>query len=328
MCTKLLLIQTLGHFFVDAACAAVVISGTSTLSESAIFFILYNGLAFCLQPIAGIILDNVKKITPRQYILISYTLLLLGFLPAFNLWLKVLLVGTGNCLFHVGSGTLILTNSNKKLKPLGIFVSSGAVGLTLGTMFANLWICHTIIIIALLTLIIMNVYLASSKIFLHSGKNYLGIAISLCFCVAIRSFLGFIPLIQFIKTPGIILLITMGVFLGKSLGGILCDRFGIQKTVIISTIFVMLLFLFSFNNPYLWTIVQMIVNLSMPITLYLMWRSMPKYPAFSFGLAAACLVIGLLATFPITNLKIPSACFLFLFMLNSVLVLLAERKLK
>ena len=139
--------------------------------------------------------------------------------------------------------------------------------------------------------------------------------------------MGFMPLIHFVKTPWIVVLITMGVFLGKSLGGIFCDRFGIRKTVIISTGGVMALFMFSFNNPYLWTIVQMIVNLSMPITLYLMYRSMPKYPAFSFGLAAACLVVGLLATIPVKNLGIPAIYLLGLFVVNSMLILYAERKL-
>ena len=90
----------------------------------------------------------------------------------------------------------------------------------------------------------------------------------------------------------------------------------------------MLLFLFSFNNPYLWSIVQFIVNLSMPITLYLMYRSMPNLPAFSFGLAAACLAFGWLTTFPVQHLEIPPSCFLLLFVLNSGLVLFAERKLK
>ncbi len=325
---NLLLIQTLGHFCVDAACAAIVVGGTAALSEVAIFFILYNFLAFCLQPFAGIVLDKIKKITPQQYILSSFLLLLVGFIPSFNLWVKVLLVGVGNCLFHVGAGTLILTQSNKKLTPLGVFVSSGAVGLILGTMFARYGMMHFALAVALFSLILMNLHLPSRQIAMPSRKNHWKIVILLCLCVAIRSFMGFMPLTNFIKTPEIIVLITIGVFLGKSLGGILCDCFGISKTIITSTIFVAMLFLFSFNNPYLWTIVQMIVNLSMPITLYLMWRSMPRYPGFSFGLAAACLIVGLLATLPVRDLNIPVACFLLLFVLNSGIVLLAEGKLK
>ena len=324
----LLFKQTLGHFCVDACCAAVVISGTYTIFDAVKFFVLYNFLAFCLQPLAGILLDKFKKIDYRRYILSSFILLLLGFIPDLNIWVRVVLVGIANCLFHVGGGTIILTESKNKLAPLGIFVSSGAVGLMLGTMFANSIICHALLIIALIELISMNIKLPKQTMPATRSSIHLGVAALLCLCVVIRSFMGFMPLTTFTKAPWIIVMITLCVFLGKSLGGILCDRFGIRKTVIVSTIFVLGLFLLSFNNPYLWSIVQVIVNLSMPITLYLMYKSMPKYPAFSFGLAAACLVFGLLATLPVQNLGIPAVYLLGLFVINSVLILYAERKLK
>ena len=140
--------------------------------------------------------------------------------------------------------------------------------------------------------------------------------------------MGFMPLARFEKTPIVMLIITLGVFSGKSLGGFLCDKWGIRPVVIFSTGLVLSLFLFSFQNPYLWTIVQMIINLSMPITLYLMYKSMPSYPAFSFGLAASFLVVGLLATFLLKGFMIPPASFLLLFVVNSGIILFSERKLK
>ena len=329
MNNRLLLKQTIGHFCVDATCAAVVIHGTSNLSFSFLFFVLYNFLAFCLQPLAGILLDKVKNIQPRDYIITSFILLLLGFIPEFNIWGRVLLVGIGNCLFHTGAGTIILTSSAHKMTPLGIFVSTGAVGLFLGSLFADYSACHIILILALLVLIFLNLNLPiKTKLPLRRAFSSWQIAFLLCLCIAIRSFMGFMPLTDFKKTPSVLLLITMGVFIGKSLGGILFDKWGIKPVVILTTILVMGLFLFSFHNPYLWTLVQMIVNLSMPITLYLMYKSMPSYPAFSFGLAASFLVVGLLATFAFKSVQIPSACFLILFVLNSGIILWSERKLK
>ena len=323
-----LIVQTLGHLCVDATCAAIVISQTSVLSETFAFFIFYNFLAFCLQPFAGLALDTIKKTTSQQYILIAFTLLLLAFIPTFNLWIRVLLVGIGNCLFHTGAGALVLTQSNKKLTHLGIFVSSGAVGLMLGTVFAHSIICHTILLMALVALLVLNIHIPSKRPHLPSSKIYWLPVFLLCLCITIRSFFGFMPLTHFVETPWSAVLITMAVFLGKSSGGILCDRFGIQKTVIVSTIFVISLFLLSLNSPYLWAIVQIIVNLSMPITLYLMWQAIPRYPAFSFGLAACCLVIGLLATFLVMNIEIEPIYLLFLFVLNSGLILFSERKVK
>lgn len=133
----LLFKQTLGHFCVDASCAAVVIGGTQSFVSAVQFFVLYNFLAFCLQPLAGIFLDRVKKLKSKNYILLSFVLLLLGFIPNLNIWTRVIFVGFGNCLFHVGAGTIILATSQNKMAPLGIFVSSGAVGLLSGSMLAH-----------------------------------------------------------------------------------------------------------------------------------------------------------------------------------------------
>ncbi len=325
---RLLFRQTLGHFCVDASCAAVVIGATQNVLSAIKFFILYNFLAFCFQPLAGILLDKFKKLQPKQYIIFSFVLLLLGFVPELNIWLRVGLVGIGNCLFHIGAGTVILTTSKDKMAPLGIFVSSGAVGLLMGTMLAYNLTCHLVLALSLLALILLNLDLPP-KVLPKSSKSIQGwIAFLLCLCIAIRSFMGFMPLTQFEKTPLILWMITFGVFMGKSLGGILCDKWGIQKVVCISTAFVLVLFLFSFRNPYLWTIVQMIVNLSMPITLYLMYKSMPKLPAFSFGLAASFLVVGLLATFLFKGITVPPACFLILFVINSGVILYSEREIK
>ncbi len=324
----LLFKQTLGHFCVDASCAAVVIGATRGRVAAIQFFVLYNFLAFCMQPLAGIFLDKIKKLQPKSYIITSFVLLLLGFIPDLNIWGRVILVGFGNCLFHTGAGTLILTTSKNKMAPLGIFVSSGAVGLFGGTFFAHNLICHIILALSLSALILLNLDVPP-KVRVNGLKKFDGwVALLLCLCIAIRSFMGFAPLSSFTKTPLVMLMITMGVFAGKSLGGILCDKWGIKKVVYVSTIFVMALFLFSFQNPYLWALVQIIVNLSMPITLYLMYKSMPRYLAFSFGLAASFLVVGLLLSRALLNFNIPPACFLLLFMINSGIILYSERKLK
>jgi len=323
-----LLKQTFGHFCVDASCAAIVIHGTQSFWEATQFFVLYNFCAFCLQPLAGWIFDKVKRLRFQAYIITSLALLLIGFFPNLNVWMRVLLVGIGNCLFHVGAGTLVLESEKKKLAPLGIFVSSGAVGLFLGTIFAHTEAVSVFLILCLIGLILLNMELPE-RLKNHRGKDtQWGIVALLGLCIAIRSFMGFMPLTQFEKTTPILLMITLGVFIGKFLGGVLCDKFGIKKVVLVSTAVVIALFLFSFANPFLWTFVQMIVNLSMPITLYLMYRALPKYPGFSFGLAASCLVIGLLATLVVKDIDIPTYYFLFLFIINSGIILFVERKLK
>lgn len=323
-----LFLQTFGHFCVDAVCASIVIGATQNIVDSFVFFVLYNFLAFCMQSIAGLILDKQKTVQPKHYILLSFILLLFGFIPNLNIWLIVILAGLGNCLFHVGAGMLVLIQADKKMAPLGVFVSSGAVGLFLGTIFATNITWQYLLFLSLIILILMNLNIPKKITVKTDKKTDFLCVIFLCVCIAIRSFMGFMPLTEFEKTPLILLMITMGVFWGKIWGGFLCDKYGIKKVVYISTSCVLPLFLFSFSNPYLWAIVQMIINLSMPITLYLMYKSMPKYPAFSFGLSAACLVIGFVIALLLSDTDIPKACFLILFMLNSIIILYTTRKIK
>ena len=328
MKSKTLIKQTLGHFFTDAACALVVFSATHSIQRAFIYFLAYNFLAFCLQPVAGLVLDKFKRIQPVHYIALAFILLITGFVPFLGVWEKIFFVGIGNCLFHTGGGTIILNTSGKKMAPLGSFVSSGAVGLTLGTLLASFEPAHLVCMVCLLVLEIANLDPSEDKPARKSGHIHWQVALLLCLCIAIRSFMGFIPLATFTKTPAIILLITCSVVAGKALGGLLCDKWGIRRVATISTLAAIGLFLFSFHNPYLWAVVQMIVNLSMPITLYLIYRSMPHLPAFSFGLAASFLCVGFLGTLPFKGLTIHPACFLILFIANLGLILYSERKLK
>jgi riboflavin transporter FmnP len=51
------------HFLCDLICAFKVVGtlGFEYIEYSLIIFILYNGLAFCFQPLAGLVVDKVHK---------------------------------------------------------------------------------------------------------------------------------------------------------------------------------------------------------------------------------------------------------------------------
>ncbi|MBP5352317.1 MAG: hypothetical protein J6Y91_00935, partial [Alphaproteobacteria bacterium] len=249
--TKELYKQTFGHFCTDAACAAVVIAGTADLFDIVKFFAGYNFLAFCLQPLAGWLLDKFKNIRFEHYIVTAFLLLLIAFAPNLNIWLRVALVGVGNCLFHVGAGALILTTAAKKMMPLGVFVSGGAVGLALGTTFAVVEVWRIFRCLCLAMMVVINIRLPERTSLKTSQVFPWKIIGLLCVCVALRSFMGLAPLTQFEKTLPVLLTITFGVFAGKFLGGILCDKFGIKKVVLMSTAIVLPLFLPALKNPYL-----------------------------------------------------------------------------
>ena len=329
---QLLFRQTLGHFCTDAACAAVLTSNMDRMDRVFLFIICYNFLAFCLQPFAGIALDKCKQLTDKGYIQSAFVMLLLMLaLPIFgvsvNVWLSTVIVGIANCLFHVGAGRVILAKARDKMAPLGIFVSSGSLGLMIGMLFPYFAV-RLVLLLLVVALILLNLDTPLGRTSVVRAQNHWCVVAAMCACIAIRSFMGFLPVTTFSKSTGMLLLITLGVMAGKSLGGVLCDKWGIRKVVLTSTTCAVLLFLLSLGNPYLWTVVQMIVNFSMPITLYLMYKALPRYPAFSFGLAASFLVVGYVAAHGLNGIPIPPASVLILFVLNVVIILYAERKLK
>ena len=51
------------HLLCDLICAFKVVGtlGIEYIEYSLIIFVLYNGLAFCFQPLAGLIVDKIHK---------------------------------------------------------------------------------------------------------------------------------------------------------------------------------------------------------------------------------------------------------------------------
>lgn len=131
-------ILTLGHFGVDLACLYFYFtnfpqSGLVTILSSAL---LYNFLAFALQAPIGYFFDRfpAKRSTTIGilFILGGYFLGLWHFSSA-----GLILCGFGNAFYHVGGSIGIARTDKKGLRDSGIFVSSGALGVSLGTYLAN-----------------------------------------------------------------------------------------------------------------------------------------------------------------------------------------------
>ena len=89
-------------------------------------------------------------------------------------------------------------------------------------------------------------------------------------------------------------LIVAAVFMGKAFGGFVADKFGLTITMTVSSVTAALI-LVMFNEWMVPSLVgQYAVNMSMPITLFLLYRLFPKSPGFAFGLAASALWPGVL----------------------------------
>ena len=126
--------------------------------------------------------------------------------------------------------------------------------------------------------------------------------------IFVRGYIGYGLPTAWNKTIGqtIILYFTMGI--GKALGGILSDSFGIRKTAVISTILAIPFLIFGENLMIVSLIGVMFFSMTMPITLAILVSVLKKTPGLSFGLTTIGLFLG---TIPIFFVKITDRLFNF-----------------
>lgn len=104
---------------------------TLPLPQVGLMLLLYNFLAFAGQPVAGLLVDRLKR--PRTAVLVALLLtsavLLVGRADPIS---AVALAGLGSALFHVGGGALALGATPGRAAGPGIFAAPGVLGVALG----------------------------------------------------------------------------------------------------------------------------------------------------------------------------------------------------
>ena len=338
------------HFLVDFICVGWVIFWCKVIyEEDIIFFLLFNYccFAFLSQPFFGNYIDKLlerkNKDISKSILLISASLIFIGFaiLSIVNpdafysrfpvIFIGVAFLGLGNSLFHVIGGKLTLSMSSKATFG-GIFVSTGAIGVGLGTGIVYFTYTPTVtfslapFMYALGCLLMCflikddkaNVSLITQKDVPSFNKEVVISIIVLCLAILVRSFLGsYVILVESytnIEKYEIAIFVGIATFVGKALGGFLYDYFGPIVLVSFSTVVTTLLgvFLPSIGFGICFVIA---FNLLMPLTLHEIRKYFPNKEGFAFGLTAALLIPGyLLGTYLKSNgghlVIVPLICFL------------------
>lgn len=115
---------------------------------------------------------------------------------------------------------------------------------------------------------------------------------ALLFAVAVRSFGGFLCDFPWKTGAAEALLLAAACAGGKAAGGFLADRFGIRVVALVSIPLSGLLTVLFSGSMALSLAGQFLLNLTMPLTLHLLYAALPEAPGFSFGLAASMLAVG------------------------------------
>ena len=307
------------HFVVDFACVSTMLcavsrvlgeSGQDSLEFVALSILLYDIVAFTLQLPVGIVLDKLDKNSYAallSYALVGAGVLISLFPVALLEWLAVLLLAVGNALFHSAGGLIVLNISQKHAGPSGIFIATGAIGVFLGTQSAQmerLQIAFSLLVLlflcALITLVVQkvnkkywNVHNVAFDIPKFSSNTLLAIAL-LSLVVALRSYVGMVMAFPWKSQMLLLVLSILGVFAGKTLGGVVADRIGFRTTAIFSLIVAATLFVPSWEVPVMGLLGVFFFNFTMSITLASLANILPNAKGTAFGLASFSLAVGAL----------------------------------
>lgn len=304
---NLLFLYSLFHFLVDFS--TIYLMYTRILPpvfgrEEAIWWVLlYNALAFAVPLPVGILVDRWNRNPVAAAT--GLGMILAGYLwPGSNLT-SLLLAGLGNGLFHVGGGLDVLNMSDDKYAPCGCFISTGAMGVFLGTFLGNKVFPVEAAILLVLTvgilwfLLLGHIHkkeklLQNPPVGLPFGKKGFGtVFTAFSLVVVLRSYTGSILSYEWKQEVFWSVVCAVSVMLGKMAGGILADLWGTDK-VILSLGVSGILSLFSFAHPWAGIASIFLFNMTMPVTLLSMARIFPKAKGFAFGILTFALFLGVL----------------------------------
>ncbi len=328
---QLIGITTVMHFLMDGLCMCCLFLLATAYGDywgaygdrlilGAI--LTYNVLAFMSQPLTGLMAD---RMTQRHWLLLLSAVLLtvavaMASLPVKAEWLLILVavgLGAGNSLFHVWGGKQTVVKMGNDMRALGVFVSTGALGLAIGAVFCS-WALLYGLLLVFVTIAIAYVRwdeagdtggqapLCSASCAQDGASPPVSmtpvtvwtLVVALMLCVCYRSFAGEVFSSGITKSQSLILIIGAVAMLGKMAGGWIARWMGILKSLMVILAGVALCFLFRSNLVWVLLLGIFLMNCTMPITLYLANLLLPKREGLAFGLLAAALIPGwLLATY-------------------------------
>jgi MFS family permease len=318
------------HFIVEVVCFFYLTRVTKDALWIWLIPFIYDGLAFVPQSLIGYYADKhqKKRIWLFGTFLLFLAMLQYGLNVSYSLFTLILLC-LGNAFLHVAGAEATLNSSNGKISPAAIFVSGGSFGVITGKLLAKTALNPFILLIFIITIIpacylsetLMDKKSTSKKFdFIKKGLNpYLVIFIAF-FVVVIRGYMGYGIPTSWNKTvfQTVLLFVTMGI--GKALGGILSDKFGMRKVAIISTLLAVPFLCFGDKIMIVSLIGVMMFSMTMAITLAILVSVLKDNPGLAFGITTIGLFLG---TAPIFFIKISQTLNIIIICVFSVLCSIA-----
>lgn len=314
----------LAHAGVDAACAALLLgavaAGRLAAGSALGIFLIYNVVAFALQPLAGLLVDRGWSARGAAIAGACATTaaVALSLAPGM-LMAAVLLAGLGNATFHAGGGVASLRMTPGRAFAPGIFVAPGAAGLAAGGLLGKLggpvWVTAAVLgVLAAVLALLPDVEAAGGGLTAEEplaatgapgtaaaespaligvgGWAVEGAVLLVLAVVALRSYTGLAIALPWKSSLGLLAALTAAVVLGKALGGVLADRFGFARVGVGALVASAPLLMVAPSAPAAGIAGMLLFNMTMPVTLVAVARTLPENQGFAFGLASLALAVG------------------------------------
>ena len=291
------------HALVDVIGAGILFTlwqqKTLGAEETGFCFLLFNLVAFGLQPVLGLLLDRWQR--PRDCAIAGCLLAGMGVIgfsqrPLFSL----VLVGLGNALFHIGAGSICLQLTPGRAAAPGIFVAPGAIGLFLGSYLgqSGTFASWPFILMLLLLCGIMLILPLPAIDYRRDQDSRptawtVTAVVLLLACIGGRSLTGGGLEFPWKTNFVAVIVLTACVFLGKGLGGVIADRLGWRGTAVGAVAVATPLLAFGAGTPAPAIAGMFLFNIPMAVTLAARANLMPGRPAFAFGLSSLALEAGI-----------------------------------
>ena len=298
----LLALYSIAHFWVDLSCAFLAFRFLSGSPDFLLCLLLYNFCAFALQMPLGIWADGLNR--NGLLAAVGCGLTAAAFLVPLALPAAVV-AGVGNALFHLGGGIDVLNAGERKAAALGVFVSPGAVGLYVGTLWGGGAAVSALLPPAGLLALGGGILLLCRRTFgsLRSGNapveaepaggSWLPL-VPLFLVVVLRSWMGLGQSFPWKAAWGLPLVLALA--LGKAAGGFLMDAVGPRRAAGWSLGLAAALYLLS-GAPLPGLLAVFLFNMTMPMTLWAAAQLLPGAKGFGFGLLTFALFVGYLPVY-------------------------------
>jgi MFS transporter, FSR family, fosmidomycin resistance protein len=305
-----LVLYAVAHGAVDAACVGTLWSAYhgGSLSSRAAWsaFFLYNLLAFAVQPLVGLGADRLggARSVATAGALATAAAVAVAALPH-AIFVAIGIMGLGNAVFHVGGGILSLKAAPDRATPVGVFVAPGAVGVLAGTLVGRAGGPVWLFALALLPLAVGVLALpapqfAGARVASRPaggaaravGVNIEVIVLLLLLVIAVRAYAGMAVVMPWKSDMSLLVALTTGVVLGKTLGGVLADLFGWRVVGVSALLISIPLLALGPSAASAGIAGAFVFNMTMPVTLVAVAHALRGHNGFAFGLTCLALFIG------------------------------------